>query len=98
MNAWAYRELAEVSYLVAYAVAVVALLYYFAATQVFPKAAETATLDDHIMSHRREVAFCVLAQQPAHPDSAGNIRIHHAVASLQHCALGRPEPDPTTSS
>lgn len=61
MNAWAYRELAEVSYIVAYAVAVVALLYYFAATQVFPKAMETATLDDHIMSHRREVAFCVLA-------------------------------------
>jgi len=61
MNAWAYRELAEISYLAAFAVALVALLYYFAATQVFPKATETDTLDDHIMGHRREVAFCVLA-------------------------------------
>ena len=61
MNAWAYRELAEISHLIAFAVALVALLYYFAATQVFPKAAETNTLDDHIMGHRREVAFCVLA-------------------------------------
>lgn len=61
MNAWAYRELPEISYLAAFAVALVALLYYFAATQVFPKAADTETLDDHIMGHRREVAFSVLA-------------------------------------
>ncbi len=61
MNAWAYRELAEISHLTAFVTALVALLYYFAATQVFPKAAETETLDDHIMAHRREVAFCVLA-------------------------------------
>lgn len=61
MNAWAYRELATISYPAAFAVALVALLYYFAATQVFPKAAETETLDQHIMAHRREVAFSVLA-------------------------------------
>ena len=61
MNAWAYRQLPEISYPVAVAVTLVALLYYFAATQVFPKATETDTLDDHIMAHRREVAFCVLA-------------------------------------
>ncbi len=61
MNAWAYRELAEISYVTAFAAALVALLYYFAATQVFPKARDTDTLDDHIMEHRREVAFCVLA-------------------------------------
>ena len=72
MNAWAYRELAEISHLAAFAVALVALLYYFAATQVFPKATETDTLDNHIMEHRREVAFCVLASNlltqipPAH--------------------------------
>lgn len=60
MNAWAYRELAEISHLTAFVVAMVALLYYFAATQVFPKVMDTDTLDDHIMAHRREVAFCVL--------------------------------------
>ena len=61
MNAWAYRDLPDVNYRFAMAVALVALLYYFAATQVFPKAAETETLDDHIMEHRRIVVFCVLA-------------------------------------
>ncbi len=61
MNAWAYRDLAEVRYLTAIAVALVALLYYFAATQVFPKATEKDTLDNHIMEHRRVVVFCVLA-------------------------------------
>jgi uncharacterized membrane protein len=60
MNAWAYRDMAEVNYIIAYAVAVVALLYYFAATQVFPKATEKDTLDNHIMEHRRVVVFCVL--------------------------------------
>ena len=61
MNAWAYRDLPEVSYPIALAVALVALLYYFAATQVFPKATENDTLDSHIMEHRRVVVFCVLA-------------------------------------
>ena len=61
MNAWAYRALPEISYLAALGVALVALLYYFAATQVFPKATETDTLDAHIMEHRRVVVFCVLA-------------------------------------
>ncbi|OJG00393.1 hypothetical protein AX760_25450 [Pararhizobium antarcticum] len=60
MNAWAYRDLPDVSYLAALAVALVALLYYFAATQVFPKATEKDTLDHHIMEHRRVVVFCVL--------------------------------------
>lgn len=61
MNAWAYRKLEEVSYLIALAVALVALLYYFAATQVFPKATEKDALDSHIMEHRRVVVFCVMA-------------------------------------
>jgi hypothetical protein len=60
MNAWAYRDLPDVSYLIALAVALVALLYYFAATQVFPKATEKDTLDNHIMEHRHVVIFCVL--------------------------------------
>lgn len=60
MNAWAYREIANVSYPMALAVSLIALLYYFAATQIFPKASETDTLDDHIMEHRRVVVFCVL--------------------------------------
>lgn len=60
MNAWAYRDLPDVKYVTALAVALVALLYYFAATQVFPKATENDTLDRHIMEHRQEVVFCVL--------------------------------------
>lgn len=60
MNAWAYRDLPDVSFLIALAVALVALLYYFAATQVFPKATEKEALDDHIMEHRRVVVFCVV--------------------------------------
>lgn len=61
MNAFAYREQAEIHYPTAFGAALVALTYYFAATQIFPKVAGTDTLDDHIMAHRREVAFCVLA-------------------------------------
>ena len=61
MNAFAYREVAEINYLAAFGAAVIALLYYFAATQIFPRATETETLDDHIMAHRRAVAFSVLA-------------------------------------
>lgn len=60
INAWSYRELADVKYLTALGVAFVALLYYFAATQVFPKAQETDALDNHVMQHRRVVVFCVL--------------------------------------
>lgn len=59
-NAWAYRAMADVTYLTAVGVAAVSLLYYFAATQVFPKATETETLDHHIMASRRVVVFCVL--------------------------------------
>lgn len=59
-NAWAYRELAEVTYGAALGVAAVSLLYYFAATQVFPKATERERLDDHIMHSRRVVVACVL--------------------------------------
>lgn len=61
MNAFAYRGLAEVRFLTALAAALVALLYYFAATQVFPKASDKDTLDNHIMEHRRVVVFCVVA-------------------------------------
>lgn len=61
MNAWAYRDLENVNHMLALAVAIVALLYYFAATQVFPKATEDDTLDNHIMDHRRVVVFCVVA-------------------------------------
>jgi len=60
MNAWAYRDLPNVSYPLALAVALVALLYYFAATQVFPKSGDEGTLDVHIMEHRRVVALCML--------------------------------------
>lgn len=60
MNAWAYRDLPNVSYPIALAVALIALLYYFAATQVFPKSGDDGPLDEHIMEHRRVIAFCML--------------------------------------
>ncbi|CAN5289928.1 hypothetical protein BH10PSE2_BH10PSE2_28420 [soil metagenome] len=59
-NAWAYRDLKDVTYEVGFAVAIVAMLYYFAATQVFPKVSETSDLDTHMMDHRRVVIVCVL--------------------------------------
>ena len=59
-NAWAYRDLSEVKFIAALGIAAVSLLYYFASTQVFPKATEKQDLDDHIMQSRRVVVFCVI--------------------------------------
>ncbi|MGQ3212534.1 hypothetical protein [Shinella sp.] len=42
MNACTYRELVEISFLTAFAVALVALLYYFATTQVFRRSRRPA--------------------------------------------------------
>lgn len=61
LAAWGHRDLPSVTFEVAFIAAVAALLYYFAATQVFPKESNSETLDAHIMDHRKAVVFCVLA-------------------------------------
>lgn len=61
LSAWGHRDLKAVTFVVAFISALAALLYYFAATQVFPKEEQTETLDAHIMDHRKAVVFCVIA-------------------------------------
>lgn len=61
LSAWGHRDLKEVTFAVAFIAALAALLYYFAATQVFPKEGQADTLDAHIMDHRKAVVFCVVA-------------------------------------
>ena len=61
LSAWEHRGVEAVTFEVAFIAAIAALLYYFAATQVFPKEGQTDTLDDHIMDHRKAVVFCVIA-------------------------------------
>lgn len=60
VSAWEWRALNSVEFAHAVGAAVVALLYYFAATQVFPKEGDVDTLTDHILQHRRPVVFCVI--------------------------------------
>ena len=61
LSAWEHRGVGTVTFEVAFIAAIAALLYYFAATQVFPKEGQTDTLDDHVMDHRKAVVFCVIA-------------------------------------
>ena len=61
LSAWEHRDLKEVTFVVAFISALAALLYYFAATQVFPKEGQADTLDAHVMDHRKAVVFCVVA-------------------------------------
>ena len=60
VSAWEWRALNSVEFAHAVGAAVVALLYYFAATQVFPKEGDVDTLTNHILQHRRAVVFCVI--------------------------------------
>ncbi|MDQ8028154.1 MAG: hypothetical protein REJ23_05470 [Brevundimonas sp.] len=59
-NSWGIRERIEVDYYVTLAAATVALFYYFAATQVFPREGSTVTPTDHVMAHRRSVVIAVI--------------------------------------
>ena len=61
LSAWEHRGVEAVTFEVAFIAAIAALLYYFAATQVFPKEGQAESLDDHIMDHRKAVVFCVIA-------------------------------------
>ena len=60
LAAWGHRTMPTVTFEIAFVAALAALLYYFAATQVFPKEDQTETLDAHIMDHRKAVVFCVV--------------------------------------
>jgi len=61
LSAWGHRDLKAVTFAVAFIASLAALLYYFAATQVFPKEGQADTLNEHIMDHRKAVVFCVIA-------------------------------------
>jgi hypothetical protein len=61
LSAWGHRDVPTVTFEVAFIAAIAALLYYFAATQVFPKEGQAESLDAHIMDHRKAVVFCVVA-------------------------------------
>lgn len=58
---WQYREILPLNMGVLIAAAVVGLLYYFAATQVFPREASSLAPSDHVMVHRRPIAIAVIA-------------------------------------
>ena len=57
--AWAWRD-TSLSFVIILTAAVVGLLYYFAATQVFPREGVSTRPSDHFMMHRGPVAFCVI--------------------------------------
>lgn len=59
-NAWFLRDQVEVSYIVAFCAAVITLLYYFAATQVFPRDSSTMSPDEHVMAHRKAVVSAAI--------------------------------------
>jgi len=60
LAAWEYREW-QVTYLLALGATIVGLIYYFAASQVFPREGSTETPEDHAMSRRKLVAASILA-------------------------------------
>jgi hypothetical protein len=59
-NTWLLRDTIEVGYFVALGAAVVTLLYYFAATQIFPREQSPLTPDEHAMAHRRVVVTAMI--------------------------------------
>ena len=61
VGAWQGREAVTVNFRTTINYGVVGLLYYFAATQVFPREGANEALDTHVMAHRKAVAFSVIA-------------------------------------
>ncbi len=59
-NVWSFRDSIDVSYFVAFSAAIITLLYYFAATQVFPRDRSTVSPDAHVMAHRQTVVSAVM--------------------------------------
>ena len=84
VNAWAYKDLQEVTFELALGAATVALLYYFAATLVFPKQGDHDSLDAHILQHRRMIVGCVVASNLVHvlPEGIGAIMAGETLATM----------------
>ena len=59
-NAWHLRDRVEVSYILAFSAAIITLLYYFAATQVFPRDGSNVPPDEHVMAHRKAVVAAAI--------------------------------------
>lgn len=60
-NTWLLRDHIEVDYFIALGAALVTLLYFFAATQVFPRGSVPSFPDDHAMVHRKVVIVTMIA-------------------------------------
>lgn len=60
LGAYRYRDL-EVTYYLTLAATVVGLIYYFAASQVFPREGSGEAADDHAMARRRLIALSIFA-------------------------------------
>ena len=58
-GAWFFRRL-ELNFWLVLGAGIVGLLYYFAATQVFPREGSTVAGSDHVMEHRRPVVVVVI--------------------------------------
>lgn len=58
---WEYREMLPLNMVVLIGAGIVGLLYYFAATQVFPREGSSTAPPDHMMGHRRPVIIAVIA-------------------------------------
>ena len=59
-NTWLLRDIIGVDYFTALGAAVITLLYYFAATQVFPRDGMTPDSDEHAMAHRKVVTCAMI--------------------------------------
>jgi hypothetical protein len=59
-GAWFLRE-AELKFWLALVAAIVGLIYFFAATQVFPRETSTLSNSDHVMAHRKPIVLAVIA-------------------------------------
>lgn len=59
-NVWFLRDNIEVRYSTAFGAAVITLLYYFAASQVFPRDGSTSPPDEHVMAHRKAVVTAAI--------------------------------------
>lgn len=57
---WWYRDILPLNMWVLIAAAMVGLIYYFAATQIFPREGSTTAPSDHVMAHRRPIAVSVI--------------------------------------
>lgn len=60
-NTWLLKDNIEVGYFTALGAAAITLLYYFAATQVFPREGARSVPDEHAMVHRKVVVTAMIA-------------------------------------